>query len=103
MGDHSASASALLKTLTLFKDYLRSLPKPLLNRASSRILKARILCKLHLQLFSAFSKLESHEAALVQCQSALRKSQSIVHNSLRACQEHLFRHKAMSASSVSCI
>jgi hypothetical protein len=56
--------------------------------------------KLHLQLFATYSKLQNHEAALAQSQSALRRSNNIINCALRACQEHLYRHKAMNLSPV---
>jgi hypothetical protein len=86
--------------MKLFKNYLKSLPNSFLAKANNRIFKARILLKLHFQLLSAYSKLEMYEEALCQAKLAVRRSQSIVHNTLKACQDHLQRHKVMNVNTV---
>jgi hypothetical protein len=86
--------------MNLFKNYLKSLPNSFFAKANNRIFKARILLKLHFQLLSAYSKLEMYDEALFQAKQALRRSQSIVHNTLKSCQDHLQRHKVMNINTV---
>jgi hypothetical protein len=69
-------------------------------KPSHRIFKARILLKIHLQLLAAYCKVEHFPEALKNAKSALRRSQNIVHSSLKACQEHIHRHKLISSSPV---
>lgn len=56
-----------------------------------------------MQLLAAHCKIENFDEALAQARLALRRSSSIIHNSLRACQEHILRHKLISQSPVSII
>lgn len=92
--------NSLQKTLSLFKNYVKSLPSTLIVKPSHRIFKARILLKLHFQLLDAHCKAEHFPEALKNAKSALRRSQNIVHSSLKACQEHIHRHKLISSSPV---
>ena len=55
---------------------------------------------MYLQLLTAQSKLGMIHEALASSKEALKRSQSIVHNTLKACQDHLTRHKMIHSSPV---
>lgn len=92
--------NSIERTIVLFKKYLKSLPKSFLSKPSNRIFKSRILLNLYLQLQFVQSKLKLFDQALESSKEALKRSQNIIHNTLRSCQDHLSRHKQISSSPV---